>query len=357
MTSRVTEPQQTGEEQFPFDKFDFHEQIQKEIDPVLSQFNWVIQSYVWFNLLFITVGVVECLCFFVFFAFLAKSSMLAFSFAIIFLTAFSYFMLRLYFKASKREKLAEFCEAFTGRCRRLVRYQDGIPEHHLALATATTQFAARLQDLEYRYYAPPKLLKVSGPAMEKLSCWWHWYDIHLMRELLLHSSIDEHLKLVVCEPTNLEVHAALANAYVLFSGLYAEPKQSDGDEQERWIPPERFSEEMKRKFRLSAERAIEEFKILNHYAPDDPWVHAQLAYSYHDLQMPEEEIQEYEMILQLRPDDRETLFKLGMLYFQQGQNAEGLRIYEALKRGHYKKAENLIKFYGSYTPLQTTVEV
>jgi len=100
-----------------------------------------------------------------------------------------------------------------------------------------------------------------------------------------------------------------------------------------------------------AERAIEEFKVLNDYAPNDPWVHAQLAYSYHDLQMPKEEIKEYETILKLNPGDRDTLYKLGLLYFQEGMNAQGLRIYEELKRSHYKKAESLMENYGSYNPL------
>ncbi len=112
-------------------------------------------------------------------------------------------------------------------------------------------------------------------------------------------------------------------------------------------PPKKYSKSFKQKFRLTAEKAIEEFKILSDYAPHDPWVHAQLAYSYRDLQMPKEEIKEYEAILQLCPDDKETLFKLGKLYFEQGQNAKGLKIYETLKFSHYKKAESLIHFYGA----------
>ena len=132
------------------------------------------------------------------------------------------------------------------------------------------------------------------------------------------------------------------------SSLYADPRKYQDYEEERYIPEGRCSEEMEAKFRATAERAIEEFKILNDYAPEDPWVHVQLAYSYHDLQMPEEEIKEYETVLQLRPNDKDTLFKLGMLYFQQGANAKGLRIYEMLKRTNYKKAESLIKFYGSF---------
>ncbi len=131
-------------------------------------------------------------------------------------------------------------------------------------------------------------------------------------------------------------------------GLYVDPRQIEGSDDDRWIPHHDYETILKRKFRATAERAIEEFKILNAYAPNDPWVHAQLAYSYHDLQMPEEEMKEYETIIRLCPDDKETLFKLGVLYFQQGLNAQGLRVYEELKSSHYQKAEILIQHYGDH---------
>jgi tetratricopeptide (TPR) repeat protein len=104
---------------------------------------------------------------------------------------------------------------------------------------------------------------------------------------------------------------------------------------------------LEKKFRQASERAIEEFKIISDYAPNDPWVHLQLAYSYRDLNMPLEEIQAYETILRINPTDKEALFKLGTLYFQQGMNAKGLQVYEELKRANFSKVENLIKYYGN----------
>jgi hypothetical protein len=186
-------------------------------------------------------------------------------------------------------------------------------------------------------------------AFEKVSCWFYWKDVHLMKELLLQACIEEHIKLVRLEPTDLEAHAGLANAYVMLSGLYVDPRTVEGLDDDRWVPPNKYNETFKQKFRTTAKLAIEEFKILSDYAPHDPWVHAQLAYSYRDLQMPIEEIKEYEIILQLCPDDKETSFKLGKLYFAQGLNAKGLQIYETLKKSNYKKAENLMHFYGIYS--------
>ncbi len=126
--------------------------------------------------------------------------------------------------------------------------------------------------------------------------------------------------------------------------MYINPHHEQGFESGK-IPHEGYRKELMERFRFTAERAIEEFKILNDYAPDDPWVHVQLAYSYRDLGMPQEEIREYEIVLGLCPDDYDTLYRLGVLYFEQGYNANGLEVYETLKKNNLKKAEQLISHY------------
>lgn len=345
-TSRIE-----GEGYFHLNNFFYNDQINKIIDPLLPQFKRMIKSYVAFNMLFLAIGFIEFVLMIVFFTILAQSSILAFSLALVFLTFFSYFVLRIYLQSKKPEQFLEIRDRYILACKNFINFQEGVPEHHIALANACCKLADSLHGKEYLLYQLPDWLDFASPYLENFSCWWHWQDIHRMKELLLIASVNENIKLVKCEPTNLEVHAALANAYVMLSGLYVDPRKIEGYDEDRWVSPERFSDTLELKFRATAERAIEEFKILNNYAPNDPWVHAQLAYSYHDLQMPKEEIQEYEIILKLNPEDKETLYKLGVLYFQQGLNAQGLRVYEELKRSHYKKAENLINFYGAYEPL------
>jgi len=330
------------------DKQHYHEQISTLWSPALRKLSRLLRTDILFNLAFLLIGGLEIVLFLSFFAWLSQSSVLAFTLAIFFMTLFSYFVLRLYLQAKKPDQLMEICDEYLEKCKEIIRYQEGIPEHHIALGNAAHKFAATLHEKEYAFYSVPAFMKSLAPTLEKFSCFCHWKDLHRMKELLLITSVEEHLKVVKCEPTNLEVHASLANAYVTLSSLYADPRKFHDFDEGRYVPEERFSLPMQAKFRATAERAIEEFKILNDYAPDDPWVHVQLAYSYHDLQMPEEEIREYEIVLDLRPNDKDTLFKLGMLYFQKGMNAKGLRIYELLKQTHYKKAESLIKFYGSY---------
>jgi len=329
------------------DKSHYQEQLNKVFDPIFMQFDRLMQKHAAFNMFFVSLCAVETLLLLMFFTFLAQSLMLALMLAVFFFSCFAFFTLRLYFQTKKPEQLKEIKERYIVACKGLINYQESSPEHHVALASACCKLANRLHGREYTYYSAPAWLSAIAPAMEKFSCWCHWQDLHLMKELLLEASVNEHLKLIKCQPINLEAHAALANAYVMLSGLYIDPRKLERYDEERWIPSEKYNEACEKKFRATAECAIEEFKILNEYAPDDPWVHSQLAYSYHDLQMPLEEIKEYETIYKIDPNDKDNLYKLGILYFQQGLNAKGLRVYEELKKSQYQKIDSLIKHYGS----------
>ncbi len=324
--------------------------IHKIIDPLLPQFERMMKSYVFFNMLFLSLGTLEFVLMISFFTFLAQSAILAFSLGLFFLTFFSYFTLKIYYQTKKAEQYKEVIQRYLRSCKGVLNYQEGCTEYHIALANACSKLADHLHGRESSFYQLPQWLKFLNPYVEKFSFWWHWQDIHRIKELLLILTVEENIRLVKCEPTSLEVHASLANAYVMLSGLYVDPRKLEGFDEDHWIPQERYSPQMEEKFRAVAERAIEEFKVLNDYAPNDPWVHAQLAYSYRDLQMPHEEIKEYETILKLKPGDRDTLYKLGLLYFKQGFNSQGLRIYEELKRTNYKKAESLMENYGTYKP-------
>ena len=165
--------------------------------------------------------------------------------------------------------------------------------------------------------------------MRKIANLCYKNDIKKMKEVLFLVSISEHIQLIKETPTNLEAHASLANAYVALARLY----EAQGSPHE--------------KFKIATQKALQEFKIMDHYSPNDPWVHAQLASCYHDLKLFKEEIHEYEVILKLCPEDKQILFRLGILWFKQGENARGLEIYETLKELHFSKAEELIDFYDS----------
>ena len=96
---------------------------------------------------------------------------------------------------------------------------------------------------------------------------------------------------------------------------------------------------------LAAKKAIEELNILNELAPDDPWVHAMLAACFNTLEEVQDEIREYEILRNLRPQDKEILYKLGVLYFSRGENAKGLKLFKELKTIDMVWAKNLLSHY------------
>lgn len=343
----MTAPAAEKEIFIEFDKEFYKDRIRTLINFSLARFQKILRSYTVFNLFFLLLITGEIAYFFVHLTLLVQTFVMAIHLALIFATIFCYFTLHMYAQTRKEEKLISLKSEFLHACQQMNQEPLGESENYLVSAHACCKMAAELHAQEYKVYNCPAWCIFLSSSFEKLNCWWFWQDVHFMKELLLQACVDEQIKLVRMKPTDLEAHAGLANAYVMLSGLYVDPKTVEGLDDDRWIPPKKYNKSFKQRFRLTSEKAIEEFKILSDYAPHDPWVHAQLAYSYRDLQMPREEIREYETILQLCPDDKETLFKLGKLYFEQGQNAKGLQVYENLKRSHYKKAESLIYFYGA----------
>ena len=311
------------------------------MQPVLPQFDHIVRSYVILNMLFFSAIALEVICLLVFFTFLAKSALLAFGLALLFLTVFAYYITRLYYQSAKPEQLNELRNHFLSSFKTVLNYREGTPEHHIALANACNKLAEGLAGKEATYYPAPARLEALTPWLQQFSSWWHQQDVQRMRELLLEASVEEHIKMVRCEPTSVEVHAALANAYLRMARLFT--PLSKGAE----IPD---------RFKAISHQAIEEFKIVSDYAANDPWSHLQLAYCYHDLKMAKEEIAEYETLIRINGEDKEALFKLGSLYFTQGFNAKGLRIYDELRQSHPKKADNLLKLYGVSTQNTCKVE-
>lgn len=321
-----------------------HDHVDLLMEPVHRQIKGCLRRHFLFHFAFLLLFLSEFFLFFSFFAYFFERSLLAFGIAGIFFTLFSYVLLRLYMLSRKGAQLQQIKEKFLVHCQEWLKEEEESIDHHIILANLCTKLSLQLQRKELYLFRPPGWLSALQSSFQRFGAWWAGMDYHCIRELFLREAVERHIFIVKKEPTNLEAHANLANAYVTLSALYSLPQEEDD---ENWIPRGEVQAEWEEKFRLTAEKAVEELKILNDYAPNDPWVHAQLAYSYHDLQMPLEEIREYETIYRLRPEDRQTLFRLGILYFQQGFNAKGLRVYEEIRRSDPKKAEALIKYYGA----------
>lgn len=323
-----------------FDDSYFQQSLHSVYRAALQQFRRVSASFVLFNILFLALFISELLVLLIFFPFFIHSALLAVSLSALFLTVFSYFVLHFYYAAKKPEQLAELKNIFISSCRQIAGAPQNEPSHHLSVAAALIRLAAYLEDFEWQFYRLPAWLKMFSRPLSRLSAFCHWQDVLRFKQILIYAAIEEYLNQIRLTPADLEAHASLANAYIALSKLFIEPGRSPSPSafQKR---KEAFNEN----FRAAARLAVEEFQILNHFAPNDPWIHEQLARGYHDLSMPEEETNEMETLLKLRPHDNELLLRLGRLYFERGQNAKGLKIYEELKEARFNQADDLIAAY------------
>ncbi len=312
-----------------FSEDGFHEII----DGTTRQFNHILRKYDGFHLFFCGLIFIELLSLLLLLPFFLKSALLALSLALFFLTLFVYFILRVYFQAHKTEQFRRLVANYGASCQEKIDVKEGASNKHTLLSHAYIKFAEFLTNRERSLYHPPNWLDLFSGALARFSQWMHAKDFYQMREMLLVQAVKENIFLVKNEPMHVEAHASLANAYIHLSSFYRTAKELE-------------EEPNNNKFCTATKRAVEEFKIIQECAPSDPWVHAQLAYSYHDLQMPAEEIQEYEILLHLDPEDLDTLFKLGTLYFEQGMNVQGLRTYEQLLQLDPVRSAELIKYYG-----------
>lgn len=325
----------------------FEEKVETYAESILKRFRTITRTHSLFHLFFFLLCLLEVFAFISFFSFFTHATILAFTLAGFLLTAFSYLILLFYFQAKKPQQFLQLRSAFLEKCRTLIPHNRGTPKHHLSIAHALYKLVATLHAQEYFYYPTPSKWSSLTAVIQKLSSWSHWRDLHKMKELLVHSAIGEHYELIKNMPTDIEAHASLAQAYVLLSRLYLDPRKLSPDEDLPWVPKEYSSDEMQEKLSAASHRAIEEFKIVDSFAPNDPWVHTQLAAIYRDLEMSQDEITTNEKLLTIAPKDPDILLRLGTLYFQEGHHAKGLTIYDKLLKDEDPRAEALIAHYGA----------
>ncbi|MEN9654092.1 MAG: hypothetical protein RL235_204 [Chlamydiota bacterium] len=293
---------------------------------VLREFKGASQAFVLFNLIFGCALTAEALLLVFCFPFLNRTSILAFVLGAFLLTLFSFVIFRIYLQAKKPDQWLQLKDQFLVSYKRALPMPPGTAGHHLSAANALMKLAHYLQDFESHFYKVPSYLRQLNRLISSFSTYCYASDVFSFKEQLLLEAIEEHVQQIRIAPSDLEVHASLASAYLALAAIYRTAQIED-------------------RSKYFANLALEEFHILCHFAPNDPWVHEQLAAGYKELEMAPEETKETELLLKLRPQDQELLFRLGLLYFQQRLNGKGLQIYEQLKKSNPKQAEALIGAY------------
>ena len=322
----------------------FHFALEAAFQEGYDAFKSCIRFYGLFHVSFISFLGLQLLSFLLFFSYFSKSLTAACGLALFFLTLFSYFVLLFFFQAKKPQQLLTIRSRFCETCQSLLAIPKEDPESLLTVSRALEEFAFFLGKKEPSFYASSFTIKALVPLALKFTIWLHWKNFHQMKELFLTQSIETIISLIKRAPTNLELHAALAESYTKLSKLYIHPQKIQEDTLP-WISPEYSSSFMNEQFLLYSGKAIEEFKILEDLAPKDPWVLVHLAEIYRLQEKAEEEIRHCEELLKLTPDNGDLLFQLGVLYFREGYSAKGLKMYELLQNDSSEKAGKLIQHY------------
>jgi tetratricopeptide (TPR) repeat protein len=340
----MTTPKQTN--RFAFSSL-FEEKMEQLAAQAVAQFKKIVRYYALFHLLFCLAMAGQVLAFLLFISFFSKSWLLAVSLGSIFLTGFSYSVLLFYFQAKKPEQFSELKDIYLNALKSQFDPSQDSVEYRLSTAHALFRLLQLLDGQEFQFYNLASRFETLAVLMRKFSMWCHWKDLFKVKETLLFSCVTEYVELIKIQPTDLEVHASLATAYLSLSRLYRDPRELGKLGPTDWVPKDYFSTEMTDKFHKATQRALEQFKIIDHYAPNDPWVHAQLAAIYHELGQHELEIEQYKIMLRISPENTELLFRYGTLQFQLGKNWEGLKTYEQLRRSQSPKAAELIQFFNT----------
>ncbi len=297
--------------------------------------------YARFHLIFLSCLFLQLLLFFVFFPYLSKSAASAFIPAFFLLTLFSYLVILFFFQTKRPMQLLNMKEKLS-----LHLKAQGLSP--LEIADAIQKEAFSLIEEELSFYSASSSFTSINPVLSKLKIRLHWQNFHLMKELLFLLAIDELTNIIKKTPLDPTTHIKLTETYKNLSLIYLTPAFS-------WIPVEFSSEAMESKFQFFSERAIEEITVLQDYGIENSWIHSTLAEIYHLQKRPENEIKEYETLLEIMPENEKILFQLGMLYFQEGLNSKGLKVYEKLLTLDPSQADQIINYYGSYTTYETSL--
>lgn len=325
-----------------------HEAVLKQIEQTVGHFLYLTRRYAFFHILFFSFFICEMIGLLLFLQVLAKSFLLATLVAATFLTAFSYFVLKFYFQTKKPEQFLVLRDTFVQNCQQLFMMTTDLIESRRGFLQAIYQLIHSLNGQEHQYYRIPKSLDTLAPLIQKFSVWCHFGDVHLMKELLHTYCLRTQLDWIKSHPTDLELHKAIASGYIALYKLYQNPAKNPlGQDSPTYsfILREYESPEMVQKFQKAAQCAIEELKIVLHYVSHDTWALSNLACAYHDLGLKEEERKTYEALLQHSPHEKEARFRLGILYFQLGFMAHGLRVYEDLRKMNDPQSDELIRHY------------
>lgn len=309
------------------------------LNEALSLFKKITEEHARFHAISFSLFGLEVFLFILLYGYLQKTLWITFLFGAILFTAISYFVIKFYLDSKKPDSLLSLKDHYLDLCKKELVFSENSKEFHLRLSSDLFSFANVLCGYEYQIHKSPT--KSLVPFFRHFSCFFHWKEVFFIREQLMQIAIDEHIQIVQLFPNDLETHASLAESFILLSKLYAELLKAH----EPWIKKNVEDLDIKNKFLISSDLALEELNIVENLQNKTPWSLAQKASIYHELQKPLDEILCYEMILTINPQDEAVIYRLGVLYFAQGMVTKGLDCYHKLKESGDERSSTLIQLY------------
>lgn len=310
------------------------------IHPTLGKFKKIVKRYFYLNVLFLAVITSLVVLFAFCFSFFQQSFLIGILLAFFFFSFVMYFILRAYIKEQKPYQLLVLCNQY------MAHVLEKVKEPKI-LATAAHDMAHRFDNVAPLLYACRPSLRFLERYFRPIYAYYFWQDVHLIKEFFLFSMIDELKNCIKHNPTDIQAHQDLALGYLSLFSHYNEPLEQSTS---KLSYSEAVKEILQKKRAFAADSAVEECLILKEYTPDDPWVYEHLALVYHELGLYNKEIEAYEAIIALDATQYQALYTLGTLYFKQGMNAKGLKVYEQIRAHDEKMAQQLIGLYGAYLP-------
>ncbi len=197
-------------------------------------------------------------------------------------------------------------------------------------------FQYQMQEKYFSHLSPGIFSKI------KLGLIWKYYAFAV--ESIGKKILLSQLELIESTPLDLRVHSEYASTLMDQVGAYQIPLH---------LHPYFFPSKIKKTESGLNEKqvkqlytiALEELKIVDSLSPKDPWTWAKLADCYKGLGQKDPELKAVEFLKLLRPQDKEILFKLSELYFENNRFSDGMKIYDQLRIQDSTLASKLLSQY------------
>jgi tetratricopeptide (TPR) repeat protein len=316
-----------------------YRKTQDPLSEAMSLFKKIMDEHARFHAISLSLIALEIFLFILLYGYLQKTLWITFLLGSIFFTCISYFIIKFYLDSKKPDSLLNLKDHYLDLCKKELLFSDNSKEFHFQIASNLFLLAQTMKGYEYLIYKAPS--KSLIPFLRHFSSFFHWKEVFFIREKLMQLAIDEHIQIVQLYPSDIETHASLAESFMNMGKLYSELIKSH----EPWIKKALENLEIEKKFLTSTNLALEELKIVENFSEKTPWILAQRASIYHELKRPLDEIQCYETLLEMNPQDEAAIYRLGVLYFAQGLVTQGLQCYQKLRESGDERADTLIKLY------------